>query len=117
MRKGKSTTGNKKDLAVHVLVSFKSNESIVGCLKDVSDCLEREYNSLLSQSGIEDPRKLNENVWQNNLTTWPNIDLGDIFHYILETKAFGTDCIGKYKASTRQARCSLISKAYMYIKF
>ena len=98
-------------------MAFESNEPIADCPKDVSDRNEREYNSLLSQSGIEDPRKLNENVCQNNLTTWPNIDLGDIFHYILETKAFGTDCIGKYKASTRQARCSLISKAYMYIKF
>ena len=111
MRKGKSTTGNKKDLAVHVLVSFKSNESIVGCLKDVSDCLEREYNSLLSQSGIEDPRKLNENVWQNNLDA-----LGDIFQYILEMKAFVTDYLVKYKARKALSyfRCSRVHQVPTY---
>ena len=91
MRRGKSTTGNKKDLAARALVSFESNAPIVDCAKDISDRLEREYSDLLRNSGIEDPRKLNDSVWGNDLTTWPNIDLGDIFHYILETKAFDTD--------------------------
>ena len=87
MRRGKSTTGNKKDLAARALVSFESNAPTVDCAKDISDRLDREYSDLLRNSAIEDPRKLNDSVWGNDLTTWPNIDLGDI----LETKAFDTD--------------------------
>lgn len=106
MKRGKSTTGNKKDLAARALVVFESNDPIVDCPKDISQQLEREYNRLLSKCNIEDPRKLNDEVWQNDLTTWPATNLGHIFQYVLISKAFETDYIGQYKAR----------KAYSYFK-
>ena len=56
--------GNKKDLAARALVAFDSNDPLVFWSKDISDWLEREYNSLLS---IENPRNLEESVWQSDL--------------------------------------------------
>lgn len=105
MRRGKSTSGNKKDLAARALVAFESNDQIIDCSKDITDRLEREYSQLLFKLGIEDPLQLHETSWNQNLTSWPNINLGHIFHYILISKAFDTSYIGQYKAR----------KAYSYL--
>lgn len=106
MRRGKATSGVKKDLAARALVAFEANDKVVDCPKDISDRLEKEYASLLKKLSIDDPRQLDDSAWQNDLTTWPSIDLGHIFHYILSTKAFDTNYIGQYKAR----------KAYSYFK-
>jgi len=106
MRRGKSTSGIKKDLAARALVAFECNEPVVDCPKDITNRLEMEYKNLVKKLQIEDPRQLEEDVWLNDLTTWPSIDLGHIFHYVLSTKAFDTNYIGQYKAR----------KAYSYFK-
>ncbi len=35
--------------------------------------------------------------WEDGLTTWPLVDLGKIFHYIISKKAFEADYVGQYK--------------------
>ena len=105
-KREKSTTGNQKNLAAWALVVFEPNDHIVDCPNDISQQLEREYNYLLSECKINDPRKLSDKVWQNNFTTWQATNLGHIFQYNLTSKAFETDYIGQYKAC----------KAYSYFK-
>lgn len=43
---------------------------------------------------------------EDDLTTWPLVDLGKIFHYIISKKAFEADYVGQYK----------VKKAYSYFK-
>lgn len=104
MRRGKATSGNKKDLAARALVSFESNDKVLDCPKDITDRLEKEYGNLLFKLNIEDPNKVDDSLWSQDLTTWPNVNLGHIFHFILTTKAFDTSYIGQYK----------VKKAYSY---
>eukprot|EP00794_Sanderia_malayensis_P002409 gene2409-2777_t len=64
-----------------------------------------EYNAVLELNHLADPLEVTSG-WENDLKSWPPVDLGKNFHYILEKKAFDTDYVGKYK----------IMKAYSYFK-
>ena len=44
--------------------------------------------------------------WKDDITSWPAVDLGKIFHYILEKKTFEAEYIGQYE----------VKKAYSYFK-
>ena len=105
-KRGKSVSGTKKELAARALVAFESNDPILDCPKDLTERLEREYQELIKKLQIQDPRQLDDGVWIDDLKTWPSLNLGHIFHYILSTKAFETSYIGQYKAH----------KAYSYFK-
>ena len=59
---------------------------------------------MLESFGLADPLKATG--WKDDITTWPAVDLGKIFHYILENKAFEADYVGQYK----------VKKAYSYFK-
>ena len=71
-RRGKAITGNKKDLAARAPVSFESKDPIADCPEDISDHLEREYNSLLKKGGFEDPR----DFFVTSLLTKSNVGFG-----------------------------------------
>ena len=59
---------------------------------------------MLESFGLTDPLKATG--WKNDITTWPTVDLGKSFHYILEKKAFEADYVGQYK----------VKKSYSYFK-
>ena len=59
---------------------------------------------MLAKFQLSDPLAITE--WVDSITSWPQINLGKIFHYIIENKAFDTDYIGQYK----------VKKAYSYFK-
>lgn len=106
MVRGKSTTGNKRDLAARALVAFENNEPIVQSAEDLAKGLEREYQALLGKFNIPDPEQIPQNLWTSDVSLWPCVNIGQIFQYILDTKAFETDYVGQYKAR----------KAYSYFK-
>ena len=55
-----------------------------------------EYNERISALDI-DPMVVSPDLWKDDRTTWPPLDLGKIFAYILSKKEFESDYVGKYK--------------------
>ena len=103
-QRGHNVTGSKRDLAARALVSFENKEKP---LKDdkLHEIIRKEYNTILELNHLADPLEVTSG-WENDMKSWPSLDLGRIFHYILERKAFDTDYVGQYK----------VRKAYSYFK-
>eukprot|EP00795_Rhopilema_esculentum_P015645 gene15645-6929_t len=104
--RGKSTTGNKKDLAARALVAFENGEPVTQSAEDSAQKLEKEYNELLEKFTIQDPLKIPNHLWSTDVKKWPNLNLGQIFQYVIDNKAFEGNYIGQYKAR----------KAYSYFQ-
>lgn len=51
---GKSTTGNKKDVATGAIVSFEIEGGIVKCAQDIPELFEKEYNQITGPVNLED---------------------------------------------------------------
>ena len=97
--------GTHSDLAARALVAFEQNIPIKQSAEDLAKGLRNEHTMLLKSFDIQqDPLEIKE--WNTDLTSWPKVDIGNIFSYILEKKAFSTEYIGQYK----------IRKAYSHFK-
>ena len=62
---------------------------------------------MLESFGLADPLRVTG--WKDDITTWPTVDLGKIFHCSLEKKAFQADYIDQYKVK----KLTLISKVVL----
>ena len=102
-QRGHTLTGTKRDLAARALVSFEKKE-VPKNDSEFQKSIAREYSDMLAKFQLSDPLAITE--WVDSITSWPQINLGKIFHYIIENKAFDTDYIGQYK----------VKKAYSYFK-
>ena len=54
-----------------------------------------------------DPYGIDENVWINDVTTWPDLQLGDIYTYLIDSK-------GTFTRETLKAYKSLEAYNYFY---
>ena len=62
MERGKTPTGNKKDLAARaLLVAFETKDSVVKCAQEISKRLEMEYSGL-NNCEIPDPLKVEDSL-------------------------------------------------------
>ncbi|KAK3747780.1 hypothetical protein QZH41_001679 [Actinostola sp. cb2023] len=95
MIRGKSTTGSKKDLAARALVAFENNAPIKDCPKEFTARLVKEYQDRLEKFGIPDSYNIPETSWVSDVHQWPEMNIGQIFQFILEAKAFKTEYIGR----------------------
>ena len=60
--------------------------------------IKKEYVNRLKENGIKtDPNGLPDEAWTDSVQTWPEVDDGTLFSYILRIKAVDVDYIGKYK--------------------
>eukprot|EP00795_Rhopilema_esculentum_P003892 gene3892-15201_t len=97
--------GKHSDLAAHALVAFEQKIPIKESAEDWAKALRHEYTILLKSFDIQqDPLEIKK--WNTDLTRWPKVDIGNIFSYKLEKKAFSTEYIGQYK----------VRKAYSHFK-
>jgi len=88
--------GNHADLAARALVAFEQNIQVKQSAEDLARELENEYKALLKSLDIQqDPLEMKE--WSREVSKWPKVNLGNIFSYILEKKAFSTEYLGQYK--------------------
>ena len=102
-QRGHTVTGSKRDLAARALVSYEKNEKPQKD-NELQNTIVKEYQENLDCFGLFDP--LTADGWEDDITSWPLVDLGKIFHYIISKKAFEADYVGQYK----------VKKAYSYFK-
>ncbi len=90
-------------MAARALVSFEKKEKPTK-EEELEKIIATEYKKILESFKIQDP--LASNNFEDNVRNWPPVDLGKIFHYILNSKAFEADYVGQYK----------VKKAFSYFK-
>lgn len=103
-QRGLAQDGTKLDLAARALVAYEKNEPIRKDIKSLEDELKDTYKKLLRVNNIQDPNLISNEDWVDDVSLWPRMDLGKVFSYIINKKAFETEYIGQYKAK----------KAYSY---
>ena len=94
--RGLSQVGLKLDLAARALAAYERKEPLRQDLKELERSLKIGYSNMLCTYGIPDPREIGE--WKEDVSLWPHVDLGKIFAFVIEKKAFDTEYIGQYKA-------------------
>ena len=60
---------------------------------------------VLESEELEDPYALSEEAWNDDITKWPNVEFGDIYNYLIDSK-------GRYTKESLKTHKSL--EAYNY---
>lgn len=98
-------TGTHSDLAARCLVAFEQKIPTKESAEQYAQSLKTQHEATLQKYSIQqDPIEIVD--WEEDLTKWPKTNIGQIFSYILSSKAFSTDYIGQYK----------VRKAYSFFK-
>ena len=54
---------------------------------------------VLETEELEDPYALSEEAWSDNVTKWPNVEFGDIYNYLIDSKGHYTkESLKAYKS-------------------
>jgi hypothetical protein len=104
--RGLSTKGCREEVVARAFSAYENNCAIVINKAKREAFLRDEYVKLVNLLGITDPFENSPDSWSNDVSLLPPIDIGKIFHFLLENREFNTDYVGKYKTQ----------KAYSYLK-
>ena len=95
--RGLKTSGTHVELVARAFAAAELNIPIIATSEEQQCTLKVQYEKLLNDSGITDPRAIPENEKVDDITKWPPVTLGCIFSFILKVKDFDREYIGKYK--------------------
>ena len=88
---------NRFELVVRANSAAEIDPPIILSSADLTKNLEEEYSKRLREFNITDPKNIEKESQVDDLNAWPNVNLGNIFEYILRMKGFDKEYIGKYK--------------------
>ena len=91
-----SISGKKRELVARAFTAFEQDVPIAISDTELEKKLKVEYKKRVSVLDL-DPMSLSSEMWMNDIATWPALDLGKIFAFILSKKEFDSDYVGKYK--------------------
>ena len=101
--RGLSISGRKRELVARAFSACERNVPIIVSDDEFKVRLETEYQSRMKGLSC-DPRSLLADSWVNDVGSWPELDLGKVFSFILSHKEHDSEYVGKYK----------LCKAYSY---
>ena len=87
----------KVELVARAFSASEMNLPIVMSSKEQALVLKKVYDKKLKEFGLPDPLSIGKEERIDNIMLWPKVNLGNIFQYILSTRDFDSDYIGKYK--------------------
>lgn len=88
---------NKIQLVARAFSAAEMGLPIIMSSEEQAKKLNNEYVERLKEFGLVDPQKIPIDIRIDDIKAWPKINLGNIFAYILSTRDFDTDYVGKYK--------------------
>ena len=105
-QRGLPMSGTHGTLAARALIAHEQKIECVATAAHLLETLKSDYGNLLSFFGIKEDPLLSSN-FVDDIKCWPNTNIGQIFAYFLENKAYETEYIGQYK----------LRKAYTFFKY
>ena len=95
-QRGLPVSGNHGYLAARAFLAYKQKIELVATAAQISNKLKAEYDELLKKHAIDfDPLEAHDFV--EDFKNWPKTNIGQIFSYFLESKAFASEYVGQYK--------------------
>ena len=88
-------SGTHGTLAARASIAHEKKIERVATAPHLLETLKSDYGNLLSFFEIEDYVLYSNFV--DDIKSWPNANIGQIFAYFLENKAYDTEYIGQYK--------------------
>jgi len=78
-------------------------------LSSVDYLTQKRYSEKLQIEGVSmpDPYELGDEVWSDDMSLWPDLQYGDIYNYLIESK-------GQYTATSLKAFKSLEAFNYFF---
>ena len=95
--RGLKTSGTHVELVARAFAAAELNIPIIATSEEQQCTLKVQYEKLLNDNGITDPRAIPEDEKVDDITKLPSVTLGCIFSFILKVKDFDREYIGKYK--------------------
>lgn len=96
--RGLKQSGKKAELVARAFGAHELGLPKKFTQEQIFQSIKKEYERRLKGNGIKtDPNAVPDDSWADNVQTWPEIDDGKLFSYILRVKAVDVDYIGKYK--------------------
>ena len=104
-QRGLPFSGTHGTLAARALIAHEQKTKCVASAAHLLETLKSDYGNLLSFFGIKEDPLLPSN-FVDDIKLCPNTNIGQVFAYFLENKAYETEYIGQYK----------LRKAYTFFK-
>ena len=104
-QRGLPFSGTHGTLAARALIAHEQKTKCVASAAHLLETLKSDYGNLLSFFGIKEDPLLPSN-FVDDIKLCPNTNVGQVFAYFLENKAYETEYIGQYK----------LRKAYIFFK-
>ena len=95
--RGLSKSGKKQELVARAFGAHELNVPIKFPQETISMELNKEYKRRLTTHNAPDPKEISADQWIDDVSSWPDLDEGRLFSFILKHKAVDSDYIGKYK--------------------
>ena len=95
--RGLSKSGKKEELVARAFGAFELNVPKKFPKEMISRELNKEYKLRLTSHNAPDPNEVLADQWIDDVRSWPDLDEGKLFSFILKHKAVDSDYIGKYK--------------------
>ena len=93
--RGLSVSGRKDVLIARAFGAHELKAPKKFTQQQIVENIKKEYERRLAACGIKtDPNTLSDEVWNDDVQRWPEIDDGKLFSYILRVKAVDVDYIG-----------------------
>ena len=91
-------SGVKQELIARAFTAMENDVQLVKS-SELEKQLKAAYEARWKGLGLDaDPLENKSLTWNStDITLWPNIDLGKIFHFIISKKQHNIDIIGHYK--------------------
>ena len=96
-QRGWSVSGTHSSLAARALIAFERKVETKSAADQIAKQLKNDYRELLMKHNLDDPLSFSNFQFSIDIKCFPATDVGQIFNYILKTKAFEAEYIGQYK--------------------
>ena len=93
-QRGLSVSGTHSSLAERALIAFEQKVEIKSTADQIAKQLKNDYRELLMKHSLDDPLSSNNSRFSIDIKCFPETHAGQIFYYILKTKAFEAEYIG-----------------------
>ena len=96
--RGLKQTGKKIELVARAFGTYELGIPKKFTQEQIFDTIKSEYSQRLKANEIKsDPSLLGDEFWKDDVVSWPHVDDGKLFSYILHVKAVDVEYIGRYK--------------------